>query len=222
MIQSFLRFPSDIQRCQSWTIALRTEGFEPKDRTVLCSCHFRPEDFDGSGQTIRLRQEATPSIFNFPDHLSKPSSSRLSRTSNKVTEESPHPLSYTPVRGLLRPDLFDQSFIDHTYAFDPVKAKEKLFVSQENVEKLQRDLRNAMDRGRRKKKTVSSLLEDLKNNKMLTEELEQKLNFYSGWLTRFTLLNAHDQLSLNQSEICLCETIIFILLLSAICLLIVI
>ncbi|KAL1250573.1 hypothetical protein QQF64_018369 [Cirrhinus molitorella] len=34
------KFPSDKQRRQSWTIALRREGFEPKDRTVLCSCHF--------------------------------------------------------------------------------------------------------------------------------------------------------------------------------------
>lgn len=75
---------------------------------------------------------------------------------------------------------FVNIFQDHTYAFDPVKAKEKLAVSQENVEKLQRDLRNAKDRERRQKKTVGSLLEELKN--VLMEELEQKLNFYSGWL----------------------------------------
>ncbi|KAL0978412.1 hypothetical protein UPYG_G00170120 [Umbra pygmaea] len=35
-----------------------------------------------------------------------------------------------------RPALFDQSISDHQYALDPVKAKEKLAVSQENVEKL--------------------------------------------------------------------------------------
>ncbi|XP_060742579.1 histone-lysine N-methyltransferase PRDM9-like isoform X1 [Tachysurus vachellii] len=146
---TFHKFPSDKQRRQSWTLALRREGFEPKGRTLLCSCHFRPEDFDRTGQTIRLRQGATPSIFNFSDHLSKqPSSSRLSRTSNKAT---------------------DQSVLDHTYAFDPVKAKEKLAVSQEKVEKLQRDVRNAKDR--RKKKTVGSLLEDLEKN-LLMESAE--------------------------------------------------
>ncbi|KAL0978267.1 hypothetical protein UPYG_G00168190 [Umbra pygmaea] len=127
---TFHSFPSDKQRRQSWTIALRREGFEPKDRTVLCSCHFRPEDFDKSGQTVRLRQGATPSIFKFPDHLSKqPSSSRLSRTSNRAIEESPH----TPVRG--RPDLFDQPISDHQYALDPVKAKEVGCVSG-GVEKI--------------------------------------------------------------------------------------
>ncbi|KAK2864163.1 hypothetical protein Q7C36_003317 [Tachysurus vachellii] len=41
---TFHKFPSDKQRRQSWTIALRKEGFEPKHRTLMCSCHFRPED----------------------------------------------------------------------------------------------------------------------------------------------------------------------------------
>ena len=53
----------DKQRRQSWTIALRREGFEPKDRTLLCSCHFRPEDFDRTGQTIRLRQGPHPFLI---------------------------------------------------------------------------------------------------------------------------------------------------------------
>ncbi|RXN15770.1 THAP domain-containing 6-like isoform X1 [Labeo rohita] len=176
---TFHRFPSDKQRRQSWAIALRREGFEPKDRTVLCSCHFRPEDFDKTGQTVRLRQGAIPSIFKFPDHLSKPSSSRLSRTSHKATEESPQPWSNMPVMGFVGQDLFHESISDHQYALEPVKPKEKLAVYQENMEKLRRDLRNAKDRERRQKKTVSSLLEDLKKNKMLTEKLEQKLDFYS-------------------------------------------
>ncbi|RXN09799.1 THAP domain-containing 6-like protein [Labeo rohita] len=137
MQSSFNKFPSDKQRRQSWAIALRREGFEPKDRTVLCSCHFRPEDFDKTGQTVRLRQGAIPSIFKFPDHLSKqPSSSRLSRTSNKATKESPQPWSNMPVMGFVGQDLFHESISDHQYALEPVKAKEKLAVYQENMEKL--------------------------------------------------------------------------------------
>ncbi len=50
------------------------------------------------------------------------------------------------------------------------------------MEELQRSIRNARDRERRKKKTVKYPLEDLKNEKMLTEELKQKLDFSSGWL----------------------------------------
>lgn len=71
-------------------------------------------------------------------------------------------------------------FQDHQYALDPDMAKEKWFESQEKMEQLRRELRNAKDRERRQRRTVSSLLEDLKKNKMLTEELEQKLDFYSG------------------------------------------
>ncbi|KAL0994975.1 hypothetical protein UPYG_G00130160 [Umbra pygmaea] len=115
---TFHSFPSDKQRRQSWTIALR-RGVRAKDRTVLCSCHFRPEDFDKSGQT------------------------------------------------------------DHQYALDPVKAKEKLAVSQESVEKLRWDLRNAKDRERRQKEDCGLLVGGFKKNKMLTEELEHKLKFYS-------------------------------------------
>ncbi|XP_050957050.1 THAP domain-containing protein 2-like [Labeo rohita] len=137
MQSSFNKFPSDKQRRQSWAIALRREGFKPKDCTVLCSCHFRPEDFDKTGQTVHLRQGAIPSIFKFPDHLSKqPSSSGLSRTSNKATEESPQPWSNMPVVGFVGQDLFHESISDHQYALEPVKAKEKLAVYQENMEKL--------------------------------------------------------------------------------------
>ncbi|KAL0966330.1 hypothetical protein UPYG_G00293970 [Umbra pygmaea] len=115
---TFHSFPSDKQRRQSWTIALRREGFEPKTAPYCAAVIFGLKILTKSGQTVRLRQGATPSIFKFPDHLSKqPSSSRLSRTSNRAIEESPH----TPVRG--RPALFDQSISDHQYALDPVKAK---------------------------------------------------------------------------------------------------
>ena len=80
-------------------------------------------------------------------------------------------------------------FQDHQYPLDPVKAREKLIKSQDEIEKLRRELRNAKDRERRQKKTVCSLLDELKNNKLLTEELEQKLDFYSGVLSRCTLLS---------------------------------
>ena len=76
--------------------------------------------------------------------------------------------------------MFLNVFRNRQYALDPDMAKEKWFESQEKMEQLRRELRNAKDRERRQRRTVSSLLEDLKKNKMLTEELEQKLDFYSG------------------------------------------
>lgn len=73
---------------------------------------------------------------------------------------------------------------DHQYALDPDKVKHKLTEAKERLEELQRDLRNAKDRERRHKKIVETLLDNLKCRNMLTKELQQKLDFHSGWLCR--------------------------------------
>lgn len=66
------RFPKDALLGKAWTIAVRRNDFKPGDRAVLCSCHFKPEDFDRTGQTVRLREGVIPSVFPaFPDHLNK-------------------------------------------------------------------------------------------------------------------------------------------------------
>lgn len=39
--------------------------------SMLCSEHFRPEDFDRTGQIVRLRDGAIPSVFCFPAHLQR-------------------------------------------------------------------------------------------------------------------------------------------------------
>ena len=39
------------------------------DYSVLCSEHFKQEDFDRTDQTVRIRDRAKPSLFSFPTHL---------------------------------------------------------------------------------------------------------------------------------------------------------
>uniref|UniRef100_A0A8C4HEL9 THAP-type domain-containing protein n=1 Tax=Dicentrarchus labrax TaxID=13489 RepID=A0A8C4HEL9_DICLA len=65
------RFPKDKWKRQAWAAALRRRDFVPKDRSVACSCHFKPQDFDRTGQSTCLKEGVIPSVFNFPDHLCK-------------------------------------------------------------------------------------------------------------------------------------------------------
>ncbi|XP_029006033.1 THAP domain-containing protein 2-like [Betta splendens] len=173
---TFHRFPKDKFKRRAWTTALRRRNFVPNDRSVVCSCHFKTQDFDRTGQTTRLRAGVSPSVFTFSDteHLSKvPCEPRTSRTSQKAAAEIPD-FHIQPSKDL------QQLTSDHQYALDSVKVKQKLNEAQERLEELQRDLRNAKDRERRHKKIVETLLDDLKRRNMLTEELQQKLDFHSG------------------------------------------
>uniref|UniRef100_A0A8C1VZ18 THAP-type domain-containing protein n=1 Tax=Cyprinus carpio TaxID=7962 RepID=A0A8C1VZ18_CYPCA len=52
-------------------LALRRDGFVASDRTLLCSEHFRSEDFDRTGQNVRLKDGVVANIFNFPAHLQR-------------------------------------------------------------------------------------------------------------------------------------------------------
>lgn len=65
------RFPKDSVRKRNWEVALRREGFSASSSSALCSKHFKPEDFDRTGQTVRLKDGAVPSVFSFPAHLQK-------------------------------------------------------------------------------------------------------------------------------------------------------
>lgn len=65
------RFPKDGKVRQLWEAALRRKGFTASPSSRLCSNHFIQEDFDRTGQTVRLRAGAFPSVFSYPAHLQK-------------------------------------------------------------------------------------------------------------------------------------------------------
>jgi len=48
------------------------------------------------------------------------------------------------------------------------------------MESLEREKRNAKDRERRSKNTVSGLLQDLRVKKLINEKLKEQLDIYSG------------------------------------------
>lgn len=71
---------------------------------------------------------------------------------------------------------------EHSYALDPSpnRVKDRLAQALANMERLQRQLRNAKDRERRCKTTLKSALDDLKERNLITDELHQRLDMYSS------------------------------------------
>ncbi|XP_049929732.1 THAP domain-containing protein 6-like [Epinephelus moara] len=173
---TFHRFPKDSSLKRQWELAVRRKGFVATGRSMLCSEHFKADDFDRTGQTVRLRHGVKPSVFNFPSRPKKKVPPRTTEASRKAEESLPVDL----------PQHFHeaepQSNVDHSYALpaSPTALKARLSEALARVESLEREKRNSMIRERRAKKNVDALLEDLREKNLINEELKDRLEFYSG------------------------------------------
>lgn len=65
----YFRFPTEISICSLWERNVRRESWRPSIYSVLCSAHFEESCFDRTGQIVRVREGAVPTIFDFPQHL---------------------------------------------------------------------------------------------------------------------------------------------------------
>ncbi len=80
------RFPKDDELRKKWEHNVRRENWNATAFSFLCSDHFETRAFDRTGQTVRLREGAEPTLFKFPTHLQtlpktrKPPAQRLSVT----------------------------------------------------------------------------------------------------------------------------------------------
>ncbi|XP_073322204.1 THAP domain-containing protein 6-like isoform X2 [Pagrus major] len=171
---TFHRFPKDQELRKQWEEALRREGFCATQSSTLCSEHFRQEDFDRTGQTVRIRNGAIPSVFSFPAHLQRPVATRTSRTSKKAPE-SPSVDGSQPVQ---ETEPLPVPNVDHSYALptSPDDLRARLSEALARVESLEREKRNAKDRERRAKNTLRGLLEDLRGKNLTNDELKDDLN----------------------------------------------
>lgn len=69
-VWQILRFPKDSSRRLQWVLNMKrltVDGMQwkPTEHDRLCSIHFKPECFNRTGQTVRLRDAAMPTEFNF-------------------------------------------------------------------------------------------------------------------------------------------------------------
>jgi len=71
---SFDSFPKDNGRRSKWVVAMRHadgkgQPWHTATHAVLCCRHFKADMFDRTGQIVRLRSDAVPTLFDFTPHL---------------------------------------------------------------------------------------------------------------------------------------------------------
>ncbi|KAM9365785.1 THAP domain-containing protein 6-like isoform 2-T2 [Pholidichthys leucotaenia] len=194
ILYQFFSFPSgkgNEERRRKWcSLMKRLEGWEPKAWDVVCSQHFKSEDFDMTGQTRRLRDDAVPSQFDLPVHLQKKTrqTQAAKRALQPIQEQQEvihdymdHQPSESD-RGNLDFDIQVSSIPDfHSYAAsDNASLKAKLRRTEDRLAEVERQLKNAKAREKRCKTSLLSIKEEMKENNLMTTDLEERLEAYNG------------------------------------------
>ncbi|XP_012577515.1 PREDICTED: THAP domain-containing protein 3 [Condylura cristata] len=85
-----LRFPfSRPELLREWVLNIGRGDFEPKQHTVICSEHFRPECFSAFGNRKNLKLNAVPTEFAFqgPGQLARENTAPAAEAGNANSEE---------------------------------------------------------------------------------------------------------------------------------------
>ncbi|XP_037357032.1 THAP domain-containing protein 3 [Talpa occidentalis] len=87
---TFHRFPlSRPELLKEWVLNIGRGNFQPKQHTVICSEHFRPECFSAFGNRKNLKLNAVPTVFAFqePGQLVRENTDPAGRAGNASSEE---------------------------------------------------------------------------------------------------------------------------------------
>ncbi|KAG7254401.1 LOW QUALITY PROTEIN: hypothetical protein CRUP_021348 [Coryphaenoides rupestris] len=139
---TFHKFPKDPARRKTWSRAMRPpRGFQASNSMVLCSRHFTKEDFDRTGQTIRLKEWINQDL-----HTSSPGercSSRGfdTRRPSGLWDVCPGELFQDTRSGVTS----TSEAKDHHYALNHNQVKSKVVEAQKRINDLEKQLRNAKD-----------------------------------------------------------------------------
>ncbi|XP_072260634.1 THAP domain-containing protein 1-like [Pyxicephalus adspersus] len=159
--KSFHRFPHGRPEIlKKWVMNMRRDTFKPSSKAVLCSDHFEEYCFDRTGQTIRLRVDAVPTVFSFPGKSRK---DRKSQNAAPVPEDVDEPFSFPP------PPLLEQIptqnavekrvTLEHDYCImdSPKALKKRLDEALSTLHNVKRRLKITQQKFRRLKFRVQSL-----------------------------------------------------------------
>ncbi|GFN80520.1 THAP domain containing 9 [Plakobranchus ocellatus] len=160
----------------------------PTKNTKLCSAHFLPDCFDQTGQTRRLKADAVPTIFNFPEHVKqKSSSSRTTTTAKRAETSTPLDVIAPSTSSSSTPDEANTCIsIEHGYAIShsPRKLKRMLDDSQDKTVQVKKQLKAEKQKTKRLNQKVTelnSVVNSLKDKGMISENCAEVLeNTFNG------------------------------------------
>src|ERR1700733_8027689 len=148
LISCYCRFPLiNTELAKKWVVAIRRQKWQPKPTDFICSEHFAASSFRLYRSQRRLREDAVPEIFNFPQHLTKKlqnrrvlvrNSSSAAPVSDAGSEQSLHQSSCGTSE---IPTSSSRALIDHSYyvTSSPRSIKRK-YEDLLEKEKVQRSL----------------------------------------------------------------------------------
>ena len=168
----------DKQLLKKWIIAIKRDNFTPLKGTKICSEHFLPSDYYPSSR--ELRKNSVSSVFDFPDHLRKQVNERVPWKRLSANEIQYDPEHYALPPG--SPQLCKKS--KHS---SPTKEglKEKLENQQKEIKSLQQQIR----RKNKKVETLSEIVRDLRDKKLLSDDSSKNLEQYFSGLSAEIIKN---------------------------------
>ncbi|XP_053558698.1 THAP domain-containing protein 2 [Bombina bombina] len=155
--KSFHRFPHrQPNLLKIWVMNMGRDHFYPSSKAVLCSDHFEEFCFDRTGQTIRLRSDAVPTMFQFVGRSKKDrklhSSEYHEKKADFTPEQSPEE---TPMQEVIEKCVTTEH--DYCITESPRALKKRLDEALTSLHNVRRRLRITQQKFKKLKFKVQSL-----------------------------------------------------------------
>jgi len=165
-----------------WTAAIKRDKWAPKTSDYICSAHFTDNCFRKYVTQVRLREDAVPTVFDFPPHLVKPATTPRREILKFDVTNATIPSTSTPVTSEQQTsqDSSDSDQIkakavlqQHNYALlrSPRAVKRKL---EEQLSYTQRMHEVAVKRLKVVRRSLFRQKKRLSNMKSVIDELKQR------------------------------------------------